>query len=98
MYKPRWGAFYDTLLEEHLHNLGINTVVICGCNFPNCPRTTIYEASERDFKIVMIKDATSLLYEKALQELKNIGIWSMDTDEYISWLGSSENPDNNTAK
>ena len=74
MYKPRWGAFYNTNLEKHLHNLGINTVVVCGCNFSNCPRTTIYEASERDFKIVMIKDATSLLYDKALQELKNIGI------------------------
>jgi hypothetical protein len=21
MYKPRWGAFYNTLLEKHLHNL-----------------------------------------------------------------------------
>jgi nicotinamidase-related amidase len=90
MYKPRWGAFYNTSLEKHLHNLGINTVVVCGCNFPNCPRTTIYEASERDFKIVMIKDATSLLYEKALQELKNIEIWSMDTHEWLSWFGSSD--------
>ena len=53
MYKPGWGAFYNTLLEEHLHNLGANTVVICGCNFPNCPRTTIYEASERDFRIIL---------------------------------------------
>ena len=64
MYKPRWSAFYNTSLEKHLRNLDVNTVVVCGCNFPNCPRTTIYEASERDFKIVMIKDATSVLYDK----------------------------------
>ena len=44
MYKPRWGAFYATPLENHLHKLNVNTVVICGCNFPNCPRTTVYEA------------------------------------------------------
>jgi nicotinamidase-related amidase len=50
MYKPRWGAFYNTLLEKHLHSLGVNTVIVCGCNFPNCPRTTIYEASEREMK------------------------------------------------
>ena len=79
MYKPRWSAFYKTELEKHLYNLGINTVVVCGCNFPNCPRTTIYEASERDFKIVMIKDATSALYDKAILELKNIGISIKDT-------------------
>ncbi len=47
MYKPRWGAFYATPLHEHLDDLGVDTVVACGCNFPNCPRTTIYEASER---------------------------------------------------
>ena len=61
MYKPRWGAFYNTLLEKHLRDLRVNTVVVCGCNFPNCPRTTIYEASERDFKAVLVKDSTSAL-------------------------------------
>ena len=89
IYKPRGGAFYKTTLEKHLHNLGVNTVVVCGCNFPNCPRTTIYEASERDFKIVMAKDATSLVYDIGLQELQNIGVSVMDTDECIAWLGES---------
>lgn len=89
IYKPRWGAFYKTSLEKHLHNLGVNTVVVCGCNFPNCPRTTIYEASERDFKIVMAKDATSLVYDIGLQELQNIGVSVMDTDECMAWLGES---------
>ena len=89
IYKPRWGAFYKTTLEKHLHNLGVNTVVVCGCNFPNCPRTTVYEASERDFKIVMVKDATSLVYDIGLQELQNIGVSVMDTDECIAWLGES---------
>jgi nicotinamidase-related amidase len=59
MCKPRWGAFYNTPLEKHLRLIDTNTVVICGCNFPNCPRTTVYEASERDFRIVYVKDATS---------------------------------------
>jgi nicotinamidase-related amidase len=68
MYKPRWGAFYNTLLEKHLQDLGVNTVVVCGCNFPNCPRTTIYEASERDFRTVLAKDGTSALYDTGLQE------------------------------
>ena len=89
MFKPRWGAFYKTELESHLHHLGIDTVIVCGCNFPNCPRTTMYEASERDFKIVFIKDATSLVYEKGLGELKNIGISLKDTNECLSWLGST---------
>jgi nicotinamidase-related amidase len=72
-----------------LHNLGVNTVVVCGCNFPNCPRTTVYEASERDFKIVMAKDATSLVYDIGLQELQNIGVSVMDTDECFGVTSSN---------
>ena len=51
-----------------------------------CPRTTIYEASERDFRIILAKDATSLIYDIGLQELQNIGVSSMNTDECIAWL------------
>jgi nicotinamidase-related amidase len=90
MYKPRWGAFYNTSLERHLHNLGVNTVVVCGCNFPNCPRTTVYEASERDFRIVLAKDATSLVYDIGLQELKAIEVSIMSADECVSWLDPLE--------
>ena len=86
MYKPRWGAFYATPLENHLHKLNVNTVVICGCNFPNCPRTTVYEASERDFRVVLIKDATSKVYEQGLQELENIGVELMTTDDCVKAL------------
>ncbi len=89
MYKPRWGAFYGTHLEEHLHALKVNTVVVSGCNFPNCPRTTIYEASERDFKIVLVNDATSLIYDVGVQELKNIGVRAMGTDQCVAWLEDS---------
>src|SRR3989442_358297 len=35
--------------------LGISTLVCCGCNFPNCPRTSLYEASERDFRLVFCR-------------------------------------------
>jgi nicotinamidase-related amidase len=86
MYKPRWGAFYATPLENHLHKLNVNTVVICGCNFPNCPRTTVYEASERDFRVVLIKDATSKVYEQGLQELENIGVELMTSDDCVAAL------------
>ncbi|WP_459872860.1 hypothetical protein, partial [Endothiovibrio diazotrophicus] len=50
LYKPRWGAFYRTSLESHLRGLDVSTLVFSGCNFPNCPRTSIYQASERDFR------------------------------------------------
>jgi nicotinamidase-related amidase len=86
MYKPRWGAFYATPLEKRLRELNTNTVVICGCNFPNCPRTTVYEASERDFRVVLISDATSNIYERGLHELDNIGVELMTSDDCVAAL------------
>lgn len=86
MYKPRWGAFFKTPLEKHLHDLDINTIVLCGCNFPNCPRTTIYEASERDFRIVLVSDAVSQTYKRGLRDLKNIGVNLIKTKEVLTTL------------
>ena len=81
MYKPRWGAFYATRLEEFLKERKSDTLVFAGCNYPNCPRTSIYEASERDFRVVLAKDAISQLYPKGEEEMKNIGVSLLDTNE-----------------
>ncbi|MET0026028.1 MAG: isochorismatase family cysteine hydrolase [Candidatus Thiodiazotropha sp.] len=86
MYKPRWGSFYQTRLEEFLHQQGCDTLVLCGCNFPNCPRTTIYEASERDFRIVLVDDAISQLYPKGKEEMLNIHVGLMKTAEVVTAL------------
>jgi nicotinamidase-related amidase len=85
-YKPRWGAFYQTALESMLPSWGANTVVVCGCNFPNCPRTSIYEASERDLRVMVVSDALSGLYEQGRRELENIGVVVADTDACLTWL------------
>lgn len=86
MYKPRWSAFYRTGLEDFLATQSMDTVVVCGCNFPNCPRTTVYEASERDYRLVLVSDATSGVYERGIKELKNIGVVVQDTADTIIWL------------
>jgi nicotinamidase-related amidase len=78
IYKPRWGAFYNTPLEDHLRERRVTTLVFCGCNFPNCPRTSIYEASERDFRVVLATNAISGLYERAERELTHIGVHLME--------------------
>lgn len=86
MYKPRWGAFYSTDLDTFLADREVNTLVVCGCNFPNCPRTTVYEASERDYRLVFVPDATSRTYRRGLDELEDIGVVLMDVDEATEWM------------
>ena len=90
LYKPRWGAFYGTRLEEHLRAVGVTTIAMCGCNFPNCPRTTLYEASERDFRIVLVTDAVSGLYERGERELGGIGARLMTAASLAGAIEGSE--------
>jgi nicotinamidase-related amidase len=89
MYKSRWGAFYNTRLEAFLKKKRITTLVFTGCNFPNCPRTSIYEASERDFKIIVTTDAISGIFEEGIEEMRKIGCEIMTTNEFIGIWGSS---------
>ena len=86
MYKPRWDAFYGTPLEKHLKDLSVTTVVVVGCNFSNCPRATIYGASMRDFRTVLISDAVSGVYDRGLLELSAIAVATLTTDQYLDWL------------
>lgn len=86
IYKPRFGAFYQTNFQMHLESLKINTLVFCGCNFPNCPRTSIYEASERDYRIVLARDSISGLYDKGIEEMCNIGVSVIFSQDIIGNL------------
>ena len=93
MYKPRWGAFFGTPLEEHLCSLHVSSLVVAGCNFANCPRTSIYEASERDFEVMVADDAISGLYDRGRDELKNIGVTFAPTAFIVRWLRAREPAD-----
>ncbi|QND75505.1 cysteine hydrolase family protein [Tardiphaga robiniae] len=89
LYKSRWSAFHETALDNKLRELGITTIVMTGCNFPNCPRSTIYDASNRDYRIGVVTDAMSGLYDKGLQELSGISVKTFGSDQIASWLGTN---------
>ena len=74
VFKPRWGAFYRTPLEALLKEKAVSTLVFCGCNYPNCPRTSIYQASERDFRITAAVDAISGMTPSDAEGLERIGV------------------------
>ncbi len=59
IHKPSYGAFYDTPLQTILHNLGRDTVIICGTMTNYCCGTTARQAYERSFKVVFGSDVTS---------------------------------------
>jgi nicotinamidase-related amidase len=92
LYKPRWGGFYATELESRLRKLGVNTLVICGCNFPTAARATVYEASERDFRVVLAADALCGANDDNLSELGRMGVHLMRTGNCLAWLAGKVSP------
>jgi nicotinamidase-related amidase len=59
IFKPSYGAFYDTPLETILKNLAKSTVVICGTLTNFCCGTTARQAYERGFQVVFGSDITA---------------------------------------
>jgi nicotinamidase-related amidase len=89
MWKPRWGAFHRTPLDGHLRHFNVTTVVIAGCNYPNCPRAAVYGASERDYRVLIVRDAISGVAPHHLEEANRMGVVSApngDVTEYLAAL------------
>ena len=86
LYKPRWGAFYRTPLDEMLREHGVDTVVFAGCNLPNCPRASIIEASERDYRVVLAVDAVSQASDRAFRELAGIGVVLLEVSQITAGI------------
>lgn len=90
LYKPRWSAFFRTPLDSLLGDLGVSTVVVAGANLPNCPRATLFDASELDYRTVLITDATSQTTPERLADFELIGVQLRSADEVVSALSDDE--------
>lgn len=85
-YKPRWSAFYCTRLADWLASEGCDTVVVAGCNLPNCPRATLFDATQRDLRSVLVTDAVSQTSPERLADLQRIGAHLMSVAQVCSHL------------
>jgi nicotinamidase-related amidase len=89
LFKPRWSAFHRTPLDAWLRARDVTTVVVAGCNLPNCPRASLFDASERDFRTVLVTDAVSQATDERLEDLRRIGVNPMTVAEIRDSLATS---------
>ncbi|MGW1008360.1 isochorismatase family cysteine hydrolase [Streptomyces sp. NPDC002520] len=55
--KYTWGAFHNTDLAEHLHELGVTQVVVCGLSTAIGVESTARQAHEYGFHVALPLDA-----------------------------------------
>lgn len=54
--KTRLGAFSTTDLDERLTNLGITTLILAGANTSGAILSTVREAADRDYRLLLLSD------------------------------------------
>ena len=84
--KNRFSAFMNTELDFMLRRLGLQNLVICGTQYPNCIRATIFDAVSYGYNVILITDAASAQTEEIAQaninDIKNIGVACTDTKSF----------------
>ena len=56
LVKKRYSAFFGTDLNERLSRSGTSKLIIAGINTHACIRTTVVDAYQRDFEIILARD------------------------------------------
>lgn len=84
--KPRFSAFFCTELELILKRIGINDIVICGVQYPNCIRATALDSVSYDYSTTVITDAAAGADDEIelsnIRDLRNIGVKCLTLAEW----------------
>jgi nicotinamidase-related amidase len=57
--KVRVGAFSTTDLDAQLRQRGVDTLILAGISTSGCVLSTVRDASDRDYRVVVLSDATA---------------------------------------
>ena len=89
--KKRYSAFYATYLEFLLRGLGVDTLILAGINTTTCILCTAFEASNRDFRVVVASDAVDSMdgeemHRFALRLMEAAVAWPLTNREILESL------------
>lgn len=91
--KTSSGAFNSGGLEQALRNLGIERLVVCGVDTRFCVETTVRDASDRGFEVVLVSDAcaskTRELHAQGLAVLEDSYCVVRTTNEVVANIEAS---------
>jgi nicotinamidase-related amidase len=57
--KVRVGAFSTTDLDAQLHRRGVDTLILAGISTSGVVLSTVRDASDRDYRVLVVSDATA---------------------------------------
>ncbi len=89
--KKRYNCFHATDLEFVLRGLGVETVILAGINTTSCVLNTAFEATNRDFKVVIAAEAVDSMdgeemHRFALRLMSATVGWVLSSEEILKAL------------
>jgi nicotinamidase-related amidase len=89
--KKRYNCFQATGLEFLLHRLNAETLILAGINTTTCVLNTAFEATNRDFRVVIAAEAVDSMdgeemHRFALQLMSAAMGWVLSHDEILRHL------------
>ncbi|GLQ90625.1 hypothetical protein GCM10007898_42010 [Dyella flagellata] len=57
--KKRYSAFFGTVLDTFLSRIGCTRLIVAGINTHACIRTTVVDAYQRDYEVILAGDCIS---------------------------------------
>lgn len=94
LVKNRYSCFMNTELDFMLRRLGVTRLIICGTQYPNCIRASIFDAVCHGYRVVNIIDATSAqspdIAEANITDIRNIGVECVSLDEFMRPVGAGK--------
>ncbi|MBI4590644.1 MAG: cysteine hydrolase [Candidatus Rokubacteria bacterium] len=89
--KKRYNCFYATDLEFVLRRLGAETVILAGINTTTCVLNTAFEATNRDFRVIVAAEAVDSMdgeemHRFALRLLSATVGWALSNEEILKAL------------
>jgi nicotinamidase-related amidase len=85
--KNRYSCFMNTEVDFMLRRIGATHLVVCGTQYPNCIRATIFDAVCHGYHVINIIDATSAqapdIAKANITDIRNIGVDCIYLDDFI---------------
>ncbi|MFH1377812.1 MAG: isochorismatase family cysteine hydrolase [Planctomycetota bacterium] len=85
--KNRFSGFMQTELDFMLRRLGVSMIVVCGIQYPNCIRATIFDGVSYGYDVTLVTDATGAqtkeIADANIRDIANIGVSCMTADDFI---------------
>ncbi|WP_158384886.1 cysteine hydrolase family protein [Candidatus Nitrososphaera evergladensis] len=89
--KRRDSAFFGTELDKKLCDLKVDTVIICGVDTSICVETSLRDAFNLGYDVVLVSDATASMdakrYECTLEDVRNFFGLVLDSKSLLKEVG-----------